>query len=165
MRRCVTEWLVILAGGLFLAAISVFAASLHSAWPAEPIQLAYDRWGNGIVYLQISGGNASLFSELDFDSADSPKPYVANPRAIISPRVVRNHQFAVPGLAAQFCRFAAGPPVWSLRVSLALPAMFSLITAVLLTRRLRRLRPQDAPARVETPQPSEANSAPIECAG
>ncbi len=146
MRRFIIRRLAVAAIGLFVAAVALLAASFHPDWPSHPLQLAHDRWGNGIAYVQVAGGRASLFSEIDFDSADSPKPYVANPRTIVAPKVTKHYQFALPGLNFQFCRFAEGPPTWSLGLSLAIPAGLSLIVALFLIRRLRGRRPRDTVA-------------------
>jgi hypothetical protein len=150
MRRTIVEWLSMLAVGLFVTTVALLAASFHPHWPAEPLGFNLERWGMGSAYVQVRGGTASLFNQIDFESPGSPKPSIVNPRAWIWPSVTGNHQFAIPGLAFQLCRFSTGLAVWSVSFSLAIPAALSLIAAVFLIRRLRRRRPKDTPVRVET---------------
>jgi hypothetical protein len=149
MRRSLIEWLFISAAGFFLATVALLAFSSHPSWSAIPLDLAQDRRG-GSVYVLIRDGRASLFNQIDFNSPGTPKPLVINPQTFIFPKVTANHQFSIPGLAFQFCRFATGVSVWSLDFSLAIPAVLSLIAAALLIRRLRRGRPRDTLVRVES---------------
>ncbi len=137
MRRSLIEWLFISVAGFFLATVTLLAFSSHASWLASPLKLVHDR-GDLSVYVLIRDGRASLFNQIDFNSPGSPKPWVVNPRTMFFPKVTANHQFSIPGLAFQFCRFTTGASVWSLDFSLAIPAVFSLIAAALLIRRLRR---------------------------
>jgi hypothetical protein len=149
MRRSLIEWLFLSAVGFFLATVAVLASSFHPSWPASPLELAQARWGRS-VYVLIRDGRASLCNQIDFNSPGSPKPWVVNPRTVFFPKVTAIHQFSIPGLAFQFCRFAKGASVWSLDFSLAIPAVLSSIAAALLIRRLRRGRPRDTLVRVES---------------
>ena len=97
--------------------------------------------GSRPAYLQVRGGRASLFNQIDFNSPGSPKPRIINPQTWTWPRATGNHQFAIPGLAFQFCRFETGLAVWSVSFSLAIPATLWLIAAIFLIRRFRRDRP------------------------
>ena len=137
MRRSLIEWLFISAAGFFLATVALLAFSSHPSWSAIPLDLAQHRGGHS-VYVLIWDGRAGLFNQIDFNSPGSPKPLVVNPRTFIFPKVTANHQFSIPGLAFQFCRFGTGSSIWSLDFSLAIPAVLSLIAAALLFRRLRR---------------------------
>ena len=143
MRRSLIEWLFIAAVGFFLAMVALLAISSQPSWSASPFDLTQHGGGRS-VYVLIREGRASLSNQIDFDAAGSAKPSVVNPRTVVFPKVTANHQFSMPGLAFQFCQFALGPLVWSLEFSLAIPAVLSLIAAVLLLRRLRRGRPRDA---------------------
>jgi hypothetical protein len=156
MRRSLTEWLSLLAIGLFFATIAALAASFRADWPGEPLELASDLWFSDDVYVQIRGGRATLFNQLDTDSPGDPRPWIVDPRTIKASRVIGSHDFAVPGFVFQYYRFTTGRPVWSVGFSLAIPATLALIAAVLLIRRLRRGRPQDSLVRVETASPGTA---------
>jgi hypothetical protein len=153
MRRYLTKWLSLAALGLFFASIAVLAASFRADWPAEPLQFESDLWASDFVYVQVSRGRATLFNQLDTGSPGNPRPWIVDPRTIKPSRIIGRHDFAVPGLVIQRYRFTTGRPVWSVGFSLAIPAALSLITAVLLIRRLRRGRPRGPLVRVETAQP------------
>ena len=150
MRRSLTEWLSLLAVSLFIATIAVLAASFRADWPAEPLELASDLWFRDDVYIQVRDGRATLFNQLDTDSPGDPRPWIVDPRRTRASRVIGSHDLPVPGLVFQYARFTTGTTVWSVGFSLAIPATFSLIAAVLLVRRLRRGRPQESLARVDT---------------
>jgi hypothetical protein len=139
MRRSLIEWLFIAAVGMFLTMVALLALSLHHSWTTIPFDVAHID-GSGRVYVLIRDGKANLCNQIDFNSPGSPKPLIIDPRTMIFPKVAVNHQFSVPGLAFQFCRFAIGAPIWSLEFSLAIPAVFALITAIVLIRKLRRGR-------------------------
>src|SRR5690242_5944324 len=97
MRRIFLEWGSISSVGLFLATVALLVASLRPAWPANCLEVAHDRWGRGIVYLQVNDGTASLFSEPDFAEDGSARPYIADPRTIIAPKVTANRSLVLPG--------------------------------------------------------------------
>jgi hypothetical protein len=144
------------AVGLFFATIAVLAASFRADWPVEPLELASDRWANDDVYVQVRSGRATLFNRLDSYSPGNPRPWIVDPRTTKPSRVIGRHDLVVPGLVFQYYRFTTGRPVWSVGFSLAIPATLSLITAVLLIRRLQRGLPQDPLVRVETAKPGTA---------
>ena len=155
MRRSLTEWLALLAAGLFFTTLAVLAASFRADWPAEPLELASDLWFRDDVYLQVRDGRATLFNHLDFDSPGYPTPWIVDPRETRASRVIDSHDLPVPGLVFQYARFSypgvrTGTTVWSVGFSLVIPSALSLIAAVLLVRRLRRGRPQESLARVDT---------------
>jgi hypothetical protein len=150
MRRSLTEWLALLAAGLFFTTLAVLAASFRADWPAEPLELASDLWFRDDVYLQVRDGRATLFNQLDTDSPGDPRPWIVDPRRTRASSVIGSHDLPVPGLVFQYARFTTGRPVWSVGFSLVIPAALSLIAAVLLVRRLRRGRPQESLARVDT---------------
>jgi hypothetical protein len=139
MRRSVTEWLFMSAVGCFLAAVALLACSSHPSWSAYPIEITQDQGGHR-VYMLIRDGRASLSNQIDFNSPGSPKPWVVNPRNVVFPKVTANHQFSIPGLAFQICRFTTGTSVWSLDFSLAIPAALSSTAAAILVRLLSRYR-------------------------
>jgi hypothetical protein len=139
MRRSLIEWLFIAAVGMFLTMVALLALSLHHSWTTIPFEVAHID-GSGRVYVLIREGKASLCNQIDFNAPGSPRPLVIDPRIMVFPKVAVNYQFSVPGLAFQFCRFAIGAPIWSMEFSLAIPAVFALITAIVLIRKLRRGR-------------------------
>ena len=149
MRRSLTEWLSLLAAGLFFTTLAVLAASFRADWPAEPLELASDLWFRDDVYLQVRDGRATLFNQLDTDSPGDPRPWIVDPRRTRASRVIGSHDLPVPGLVFQYARFTTGTTVWSVGFSLAIPATLSLIAAVLLIRRLRRGWPQAPLVRVD----------------
>jgi hypothetical protein len=149
MRRSLIEWLFIAAVGMFLAMVALLAFSLHHSWTTIPFEVAHIDGGRR-VYVLIREGKASLCNQIDFNSPGSPKHLVIDPRTMVFPKVAVNHQFSVPGLAFQFCRFAIGAPIWSMEFSLAIPAVLSLMTAILLIRQLRRGRSRSGVVRVES---------------
>ena len=149
MRRSLIEWLSIAAVGMFLAIVALLAFSLHHSWTTIPFEVAPGDGGRR-VYVLVRDGKASLCNQIEFNSPGSPKPLVIDPRRMVFPKVAVNRQFSVPGLAFQYCRFSVGAPIWSMEFSLAIPAVLSLITAILLIRQLRRGRSRSGVVRVET---------------
>ena len=91
----------------------------------------------------IREGKASFFNQIDFNTPESPKPLVLDPRTLVFPKAAANHEFSIPGIAFHYCRMTTGTTVWSLEFSLAIPAVLSCIVTALLFRRMRRKRRQD----------------------
>lgn len=149
MWRSLIEWLFLAAVGMFLTLVALLAFSLHHSWTTVPFEVAHVD-GGGRVYVLIRDGKASLCNRIDFNSPGSPKPWVIDPQTMIFPKVEVNQQFSIPGLAFQFCRFTVGASIWSLEFSLAIPALFALIAAIVLIRKLRRDRLRTGVVRVES---------------
>ena len=149
MRRSLIEWLFLAAVGMFLAMVALLAMSLHHSWTTVPFEVAHGGGGRRI-YVLIRDGKASLCNQIDFNSPGSPKPLVIVPRTMIFPKVEVNQQFSIPGLAFQYCRFTVGASIWSMEFSLAIPALFALIAAIVLIRQLRRGRLRSGVVRVES---------------
>ena len=139
MRRSFFEWLTLSAAGLCLGTVVVLAASFLPSWPASPIKVADDLKGRN-VYLLIRSGKASLCNNIDFDSPDSPKASIIDPRSMIFPKVSSNHQFSIPGFSYQFLWLSTGTSIWSLQFTLAIPAVLWLIATAVLFRQLRQRR-------------------------
>jgi hypothetical protein len=149
LRRSFSEWLFISAAGFFLATVALFGFSSHPLWSAVPLDLAPRGWSAN-AYVLIRNGRASFCNAIDYDEPGSLKPLVINPPGMIFPKMTENHQFSMPGLAFQFCRFSTGRWIWSLEFSLVIPAVLSLFAAVLLIRRLMRCSRRDALVRAES---------------
>jgi hypothetical protein len=149
VRRSFNEWLFISAAGFFLCAVALFGFSSHPSWSAIPFDLAPRGWGWN-AYVLIRDGRASLSNSIDFDEPGDLKALVIKPPGMIFPNVTENHQFSMPGLACQFCRFSTGRWIWSLEFSLVIPAVLSLLAAVFLFRRLGRRSPRVALVREST---------------
>jgi hypothetical protein len=149
MRRSFNEWLFISAAGFFLAMVALFGFSSHPSWSAVPLDLAPRGWGVS-AYVLIWDGRASLCNSIDYDEPGSLKPLVIKPPGMIFPKTTEDHQFSMPGLAFQFCRFSTGRWIWSLEFSLVIPAVLSLLAAVFLFRRLTRRSQRVALVRAES---------------
>jgi hypothetical protein len=149
VRRSFNEWLFISVVGVFLCAVTLLGFSSHPSWSAIPIDIAPKRWGSSF-YVSIRDGRGSVFNSIDFDEPGDLKALVIKPPGMIFPKMTENHQFAMPGLAFQFCRFSTGRWIWSLEFSLAIPAVLSLLAAVFLFRRLGRRSPRVALVRAES---------------
>lgn len=92
------------------------------------------------LHFSLGGGDICLFDQAEIDRAGNLAPYVVNPRTHIAPPIRRIGHVTIPRLDFQFCQFAGGDVIWSIRSSLLYPIVLLLLVAVLLGRRLKRPR-------------------------
>lgn len=96
-------------------------------------------------YAILRDGRIDLSSDLDTQCGYA-RPLVANPRLIVSPRVLRSGSAKVPGFELHFCYLAGGYLMWSLGLSLVIPTVLSVLSTALLFHRLSR-RPSPVSSR------------------
>ncbi|WZO95831.1 hypothetical protein EP7_002801 [Isosphaeraceae bacterium EP7] len=156
MRRSFAEWGLLLSCGVLFASVTLLVASFLSNWPKDCYALINDRWGRGILYVQVLDGSVYFFSEPDFD-ADFPRPYIVNPRTNLAPKIQTIRSFSAPGFAFNSCRFVTGYLVWSLGFSMTFPAAISSLMAAHSIRQLRRVH-RLAPTEMAVAHESDARS-------
>jgi hypothetical protein len=140
MRRVVYEWALIAAVAMGIAAVTVWGISRWStstlfhlhAWPQA----------TGSLHLLVRQGDLWLCDDVANDPAgDVQSLIVGPPIAIDYQRGDRLRRLSVPGFEFQYYWLAPWRnTIWSIKVSLLIPAAVFLLSAVLLYRRLKALR-------------------------
>jgi hypothetical protein len=96
------------------------------------------------IHLLFEGGNLALCDQFDVDVSGTVRPVIVGLRDLRPSDILRGDragQFTIPGIDIRYYRHAPdGYVIWSLRFSLLIPIVVSLLLAVLLQRRLVRLR-------------------------
>jgi hypothetical protein len=132
MRRRILEWTLWLCITGLLGVISLAAAAF-----LVPRSQSFIAVGSRFHAL-LRPGWIDMGSTLD-TSSGYPAPAIVNPRNIIAPKVIRSGSVNLPGVNLTFCLFQRNPPDWSLRMSLFVPLVLSLILIAIVFYRLKRL--------------------------
>src|SRR4051794_13690262 len=141
MKRIVYEWGLIVAVAMGIAAATVWGLSRFSqstlfhlhAWPQSL----------GSLHLLVRHGDLWLCSDVvNNPFSDVQAEIVGPPFAADYRRGDRLRRLTVPGFDFQYYWLAPWRnSIWSLKVSLLIPAALCLLSAAALYRRLKRLRP------------------------
>jgi len=140
VKRIIYEWRLIVAVAMAVAITTLWATSLFSTstlfhlhvWPLPEASL----------HLIVGQGDLWLCNDIDDDpSGEIRSLALAPPIASDYRRGDRLRGLAVPGLAFQSYWLAPWRnSIWSLKVSLLIPALLLFLTAALFYRRLKRVR-------------------------
>ena len=138
MTSAVLRWCEVFAVAAAVACVGLWAAS--ASWGAD-VRLAFDR-GGWPVQVAAAGGTLILCDHLGnrgiFDSIDR--------KVWLQPAVTGDRGVRVPGFRFRRATFANSAPVWSLDLSLLIPAA-TFLAAGYLARRFRTVPPSpDDPA-------------------
>jgi hypothetical protein len=131
LRRRTLEWALWLSIAAFLGVISLAAASLF-----VPHSQSFLAVGSRFFAL-LRPGWIDMASHLGENPA-APAPFVVNPRNIVAPKVTRSGSVSLPGFSLTFCLFRNNPAMWSMRISLFLPLILSLLMIAIVFYRLKR---------------------------
>lgn len=124
MRRAITEWGLVVSGGLVLALVLIWADSLWLGTLQEPLCLGSD------FFLRVNPGELCFFSEL----GEHWKPNTTgNDRPALS--WVRHYSiWMLPGVEYHHRLLASGETIWSLEVEIIVPLGLLLPTMAILWR-------------------------------
>jgi hypothetical protein len=133
MRRRILEcslWLTIAA---FLGVLSLEAASLLIPRSESSLE------AGGRLFVILRPGCIDLAGNLD-SSAARTATGIAYRRNIIEPPARRSSSVDLPGFSLTFCLFRNNnPAIWSARISLFVPLVFSVFMIAIVFYRLKRL--------------------------
>ncbi|HEY2412540.1 MAG TPA: hypothetical protein VGI40_09875 [Pirellulaceae bacterium] len=140
MRRVVYEWGLIAAVAMGVAAVAVWGVSLCS--PATLFHLHAWPRAAGSLHLLVRQGDLWLCDGVDNGPSGGVRAVIVGPPVATDyQRGDRLRRFHVPGLDFQYYWLAPWRnTVWSIKVSLLIPAAIFLLAGVMLYRRLKRLR-------------------------
>jgi hypothetical protein len=126
------EWALWLSITAVLGVISLAVASL-----LVPRSQSFLAVGSRFFAL-LRPGSIDVASNLDA-TPEAPAPLIVNPRNIIAPKVTRSGSVNLPGFSLTFCLFGNNPAMWSMRISLFVPLVTSLLMTAVVFYRLKRL--------------------------
>jgi hypothetical protein len=140
MRRVVYEWGLIAAVAMGMAAVTVWGISLCStatffhlhAWPRA----------TGSLHLLVRQGDLWLCDGVENGPGGDVQPVIVGPPVAVEyQRGDRLRRFSVPGFDFQYYWLAPWRnTIWSIKVSLLIPAAIFLLAAVVLYWLLKAVR-------------------------
>jgi hypothetical protein len=153
VKRVILEWGLLLSAGLALAIAMLWVVSRFFDRSSYHLRVATSRSVQDDLHLLVREGDLSLCDQFDVDASGNVRPLIVAARRVGSWGIESGDvvgQFTIPGLDIRYCRVASdGYLIWSLRLSLVIPAAFLSLLALELRRCLKRLRI----ARQAGPQP------------
>ena len=147
MKRIVREWGQLLAFGMALAILSLWAGSRFLDRSTYHVEITSSRGVQHNLHVLVANGDLALCNQFEVDASGNVRPLIINARNILPwdlQRGARFGGFAIPGLEARYYRMASGGYlIWSLRLSLLIPAAVLLLLG-LFTWRLSSVRSRPA---------------------
>jgi hypothetical protein len=138
MRRAITEWGLVLTIVLGVALALVWVDSISICTLREPLSLAPE------LFLRVENGRLCLHSDL----GDDWKPTLFGMQRTARSWVRGYWNWFAPGVEYHNRLFANGRTIWSLELSLVIPAAFLLIVMAILWRVRRGSKHADSRAGV-----------------
>jgi hypothetical protein len=144
MKRIVLEWSLILSAGMALALSTLWVVSKFFDRSSYHLRISTSRSVGDDLHLLVGDGDLSVCDQFDVDASGNVRPLIVDSRKLVASDILRGDrlgQFTIPGLDLRYYRIASdGYVIWSLRLSLLIPSVLLFLLAVLLRRRLKRLR-------------------------
>jgi hypothetical protein len=136
MKRVILEWGFILSAGVFLALLTLWGVSFGVGRSSYHFNVSNPRSSRDDLHILVGRGTLSFCDQVDFDASSNIQPWVVDRRTHVAPKIRRMGQCTLPGFDLRYCQFAPdGYVVWSLRLSLLIPVVLSLLGAALFYRR------------------------------
>jgi hypothetical protein len=146
MKRVVLEWSLILSVGLSLALSTLWVVSKFFDRSSHHLRIPTSRSVGDNLHLLVGDGDLSVCDQFNVDASGNVRPLIVDSRKVVASDIRRGDrlgQFTIPGVDLRYYRIASdGYVIWSLRLSLLIPSVLLPLVAVLLRRRLKRLRRQ-----------------------
>lgn len=144
MKRILLEWGLIGAVGMTLALATLWAVSRFVDRSTHHFRIPTSNSVGDALHVLVGDGDLALCDQFDVDAAGNVRPLVIGSQQVVAPDIAggaRRGQFTIPGFDLRYYRIARdGYVIWSLRVSLLILVVLSLLLAAWFRRRLRRLR-------------------------
>jgi hypothetical protein len=154
MNRITAIGYLLITTALIPAITLLLAYSLLAEQKSENIKIVYkgNVWNH--VNAILEKGCVVLFNQAEVDSSGDVTPWIeSNPQYATPPRGRRGGQIILPGCAVHYGEITReGDVAWSLRLSLLIPLVMSLVIAGVILRRIRKhqARPARSTPRVAT---------------
>jgi hypothetical protein len=149
MKHVILEWSLIFACGMTLALTALWGISRFYDRMTYHLRFPTSRSVTDDLHILVADGDLALCDQFDVDAAGNVRPLIVD---WLRPADIRKGnrlgRLTIPGLDFRYCRFASdGYLIWSLRLSLLIPAVLMLLLAILFRRRLKQLRRRSMSAR------------------
>ncbi len=144
MKRIILEWGMVFLVGTALAIVGIWAGSRFLDRSTYHLRIATSRSVQDDLHVLIANGDLALCDQFDVDAAGNVRPLVIDVRNVRPADIRRGDRFggfAIPGLEARYYRIARdGYLIWSLRLSLLIPAAIFFMLELLLLKIARSRR-------------------------